>query len=390
MRNTVKLVLFSVLVLAVLLVLPNISNAAETTVNDETALREALADTSVDTIVLGNSFQTNSVVTVNRNVTIDGNYNTVSATDAWINQESHSGDHSLFTVVSGAELTLKNITLKFAPKYGVQAFDGSVILDGVTINGCTYGAVLVNGGTVTVKDLTLGYNGEGANNGIELDKGSAQGNPKLIMDGTFTTYEKDNAVRVASNSNVTTFEIENTENTVNKVFVADKNVLLTDANDNIISESSIDKDGVTATTDEAEKVVLTIVAADSTKSIVVDKDSVITEETVKNNVSLAEDQTIDGFYADSAYETAFDFSKAISANTTIYVKVALVDDTGDVTPPTDDTTDPSEEEEVVPSEEVEGEKDETPKTGVVSFVGVAIAILAIGTVSLVALKRKDA
>ena len=360
MRNTVKLVLFSVLVLAVLLVLPNISNAAEETVKNEEELRAALADSSIDTIILETNFQTSSVVTVNRDVTINGNYRTISATDAWKNQESHSGDHSLFTAVSGAELTLKDITLQFAPKYGVQAFNGSVILDGVEIKGCTYGAVLVNGGTVTVKDLILGYNGEGANNGIELDKGSAQGNPKLIMDGTFITYEKENAVRVASNSNVTTFEIENTENTVNKVFVADKNV------------------------------VLTIVAADSTKSIVVDKDSVITEETVKNNVSLAENQTIDGFYADSAYETAFDFSKAISANTTIYVKAALVDDTDDVTPPTDDTTDPSEEEEVVPSEEVEGEKDETPKTGVVSFAGVAIAILAIGTVSLVALKRKDA
>lgn len=388
MRNTVKLVLFSVLVLAVLLVLPNISNAAETTVENEEALREALADTNIDTIILGNSFETNSVVTVNRAVTIDGAGYTVTGSRAWRDQVpvGTKGDHSLFTAVAGGTLTLKNITLELAPKYGVQAFDGSVILDGVTINGCTYGAVLVNGGTVTVKDLTLGYNGEGANNGIELDKGNAQGNPKLIMDGTFTTYEKDNAVRVASNSNVTSFEIENTENTVNKVFVADKNVLLTDANDNIISESSIDKDGVTATTDEAEKVVLTIVAADSTKSIVVDKDSVITEETVKNNVSLAEDQTIDGFYADSAYETAFDFSKAISANTTIYVKIALVDDTDDVTPPTDTT----EDDTTVPSEEVEGEKDETPKTGVVSFVGVAIAILAIGTVSLVALKRKDA
>lgn len=41
MRNTVKLVLFSVLVLAVLLVLPNISNAAETTVNDETAVNRS-------------------------------------------------------------------------------------------------------------------------------------------------------------------------------------------------------------------------------------------------------------------------------------------------------------------------------------------------------------
>ncbi len=386
MRNTVKLVLFSVLVLAVLLVLPNISNAAEATVENEEELRAALADSSIDTITLETSFQTSSVVTVNRDVTINGNYFTISATDAWKNQESHSGDHSLFTAVSGAELTLKDITLKFAPKYGVQAFDGSVILDGVTINGCTYGAVLVNGGTVTVKNLILGYNGESANNGIEMDKGSSTGNPKLIMDGTFTTYEKENAVRVADNSNVTTFEIENTENTVDKVFVADKNVVLTDANNNVISESSITKDGVTATTDEAEKVVITIVAADSTKSVVIDKDSVITEETVKNNVSLAEDQTIDGFYADSAYETAFDFSKAISANTTIYVKVALVDDTGDVTPPTDTT----EDDTTVPSEEVEGEKDETPKTGVVSFVGVAIAILAIGTVSLVALKRKDA
>lgn len=388
MRNTVKLVLFSVLVLAVLLVFPNISNAAEATVENEEELRAALADSSIDTITLETSFQTSSVVTVNRDVTINGNYFTISATDAWKNQESHSGDHSLFTAVSGAELTLKDITLKFAPKYGVQAFDGSVILDGVTINGCTYGAVLVNGGTVTVKNLTLGYNGEGANNGIEMDKGSSTGNPKLIMDGTFTTYEKENAVRVADNSNVTTFEIENTVNTVNKVFAADKNVVLTDANNNVISESSITKDGVTATTDEAEKVVLTIVAADSTKSVVVDKDSVITEETVKNNVSLAEDQTIEGFYTDSAYEIAFDFSKSISANTTIYVKVALIEDTDDTTPPTeDDTTDPSEEEEVVPAE---GEKDETPKTGVVSFVAVAVAVIAIGTVSLVALKRKDA
>lgn len=387
MRNTVKLVLFSVLVLAVLLILPNISNAAETTVNDETALREALADPSVDTIILGNSFETNSVVTVNRAVTIDGAGYTVTGSQAWRDQVpvGTKGDHSLFTAVAGGTLTLKNITLELAPKYGVQAFDGSVILDGVTVNNCTYGGVLVNGGTVTVKNLYLNKNGESDNNGIEIDRGSSTGEPALVMDGKLTAYVPNNVIRVLANS-----KIENAEGTESKVFVNGNTVVITDKNDNVVAKGAVEGTDVTFEGAE-EKVIVEIIVPDlAAVEIAVDKGSVFSEETARNNIYLSDDLTIEGFYVDSAYETAFDFSKAISENTTIYGKAVLVDDTDDVTPPTDDTTDSSEEEEVVPSEEVEGEKDETPKTGVVSFVGVAIAILAIGTVSLVALKRKDA
>ena len=58
--------------------------------------------------------------------------------------------------------------------------------------------MLVNGGNVEVRDLHLGYNGTGANNGIEIDKGAAAtNNPTLTMNGTLTSESNQNVVRPA-------------------------------------------------------------------------------------------------------------------------------------------------------------------------------------------------
>lgn len=385
MRNTVKLVLFSVLVLAVLLVLPNISNAAD--VETEEQLTAAInSATTGDVINLKNDITLTTVIEISgKNITINGNGNAIIGTPD-IATVSSPTNKTLVTALAGAEVTLQNVTLKDSPKYGVQAFDGSVILEGVTITNCTYGGVLVNGGKVTIKDLTLDLNGENGNNGIEIDKGSSTGEPALVMDGKLKSYPSENVVRVLANC-----KIENAEGTESKVFVNGNTLVLTDKNDIVVAEGAVEGTGVTAEVRE-EKVIVEIIVPDLTAvRIAIDKDSVLSEETARSNIYLSDDLTIEGFYTDSAYEIAFDFSKAINENITIYGKAVLAEDTDDTTPPTeDDTTDPSEEEEVVPSEEVEGEKDETPKTGVVSFVGVAVAVIAIGTVSLVALKRKDA
>ena len=106
----------------------------------------------------------------------------------------------MFTAqLADGKLTLKNINLNNGPKYGVQAYDGAiVILDNVSITGFKYGGVLVNGGNVEVRDLHLGYNGTDANNGIEIDKGAAAtNNPTLTMNGTLTSESNENIVETS-------------------------------------------------------------------------------------------------------------------------------------------------------------------------------------------------
>ena len=98
--------------------------------------------------------------------------------------------------------------------------------------------------------------------------------------------------------------------------------------------------------------------------------------------------TFEGWYLDSNFEDPFDESTALTDSTILYAKFV------EVTEPTDPTT-PAEEETTTPSEEVTGEeatgeKDDTPKTGAVTYVGIAMAVLAISTVAVITLKNKKA
>ena len=109
------------------------------------------------------------------------------------------------------------------------------------INGNGFGGILVNAGTLEIKSLSLGKNGNPSNNGIEIAKGSGvvgDNKPILIMNGTLTSTETENVIFLAENDSLITFEVRNTDTTTNKILVQGQRVVLTDANGNIIFQSN--------------------------------------------------------------------------------------------------------------------------------------------------------
>ena len=69
----------------------------------------------------------------------------------------------------------------------------------------------------------------------------------------------------------------------------------------------------------------------------------------------------------------------VGKNTNIYVK--LVEEEKDPQPPVEEL--PEQE----PSDE---EKDETPATGVANYIGIAIAVIAVSSIVIISLKKKNA
>lgn len=365
MRNTIKIMLFSTIVLFAIFGFSNKSNAA-TIVNDENSLRSAVesADSGA-TITLSDNITVTQPIVIAKELTINGNGHTVTGDSSWT---STSGNQTMFTAQLGsAKLRLQNINLKNGPKYGVQAYDGgAVILEGVYITGFNYGAVLVNGGNLEIKNLKLGYNGTGANNGIEIDKGaSATNNPTVTMNGTLNSESKENVLRVADNGYLTEFTIDNKDNSDTKIVLAGNKVLVTDKNDNIISESSV-PDKVTANVDEV-KVILTIVANGKEEKVTVDSGEKITRKFLESKIDVKKGYKIEGYYTDSKYKNKFDFDKEVSKDTKIYVKIV----------------------EDKKEENTTNEKDDTPKTGISDYLGLSILGIVIAISSITIIRKKQ-
>lgn len=373
MKKTIKIIAVFAVIIALLLIIPNRASATTKEVKDEESLISAISSAdSGDTISIQNNITITKPIVIAKELIIDGNGYTLTGSSDWT---STSGNQTMFTAqLSDAKLTLKDINLMNGPKYGVQSYDGAtVILDNVNITGFKYGGVLVNGGNIEVINLHLGYNGTGANNGIEIDKGAyATNNPTLTMNGTLTSDAKENVVRAADNGHLTEFTIENTENTTNKIFVTDGAVVLTDEYNNVISETVL-PDTITPNVDK-EKVFVTIMYNDKSIKTVVNKNEKITAELIKSHIVLEENYKIDGLYADAEYKTEFDFNNAITTDTTIYAKISEV---------------PTEEPEKEPEEVVEEEKDDTPKTGVNSYLGLATFIIALSVAGIIITKKRN-
>ena len=371
MKNTIKIIVFFIILLGSLFIIPNLSNAA-TQVNDETSLNEAVSSAdSGATITLQNDITVTKPIVIQKELTIDGNGHNVGGDNSWT---SRSGNQTMFTAqfVEG-KLTLKDINLKNGPKYGVQSYDGAtVILDNVSISGFKYGAVLVNGGKVEVRNLHLGYNGTGSNNGIEIDKGaSATNNPTLVMNGVLTTDTNENTIRVAENGHLTVFTITNTSNTTNKVVLSGDKVVLTDKDNNVIAESTI-PDKATPNVD-IQKVVVSLVVNDKTYKIAVDSGSTLTEDMLKSHIDVSSGYTVEGFYTDADFTTKFDFNNTITKDTTIFVKIIEVQEN------TNNTTNTVEKVE----------KDNTPKTGIENYLGIAVLTVLFSATTIVLMKNKN-
>ena len=371
MSKKIKIMLILTLTMLALFCIPYISNAATTeTATDEDSLNTAIQNVDDGgTVEIQNNITVTKPIVVQKKLTIDGNGYTISGSTDWT---STSGNQTMFTAQFAAgNLTLKDINLNNGPKYGIQSYDGAtVILNNVSITGFRYGGVLANGGNVEIIDLHLGYNGTDTNNGIEIDKGaSATNNPTLTMNGTLTSDYTENVVRPAENGYLTEFTVTNTENTTNKVVIAGDKVVLTDENNNVISESSI-PDSATANTDNP-KVIVTLIAGENTNKITVDEGSKITEDLLKSHITLEDNYEITGFFTDEGYTNAFDFNSTLDTDTTIYAKISAIE--------------VEEPENTVPEEE----KDDVPKTGVQSYIGIAVLAILFATSTIAYMRRKE-
>lgn len=393
MSRTVKIALLFAIVLLALLLVPGISNAATINVPEDNAnLFEAVKGANDgDVINITENVELSQVMEIYKDITINGNGNMVTAAEGMLGGESSpSNNFSMVTVMPGAEVILTDLGLENSPKYGVQVYDGGrVTLDGVTVKSCAYGGVLVNAGTIEIKDLALEANGADNANGVEISKGkSIEGStnvPNVIMNGTLTATNQTGVVRIADDANDATTEVrfENTENTVNKILIDDKTLVVTDENNDILYTSEIKNDVQTSGDEYLEDFNVTLYFAETDETVVftVSEGTALTAAEVEAKIDLAKlglaDYEVDGLYADEKFETEFDFSAVISEDTSIYVKLAKVADVpGEPTdkPGTDDPTQGGNNTE---------EEIENPQTGDNLFVYIAtgvVAIVALGVV----------
>lgn len=383
MKKTMRFTVLLVILALIVCFMPNMSNATTTPVNDETTLLNAITNAGEgDEIVLENDITITAPIGISgKNIVINGNGNAIIG-----NYPGGSGNQSLITSSgTGTSVELKNLTLKNSPKYGVQAYDGGYVkLNGVSIFDCTFGGVLVNAGTVEIVDLDLGFNGEnGVNNGIEISKSqyvTSQNEPVIKMNGTLSSTETENVIRFASDANdaTTSFSIENTATTTNKILMSSDRLVVTDEDNRVLFESNEKKPGTDATGNDvyvANPVVKLViknsnqtVEFDVTSGTILDKASVISRIDLQD-LGLSSYE-IEGFYADENYTQAFDFNNPITTDTKIYVNVSEVDGATN---------------EVATSEE----KDDTPKTGVNHYLGIVVLVAGISIFSIAVVNRKS-
>lgn len=371
MKSIVRMALICAILVTCLLI-PNVSKAT-TPINSEETLRQAISSAnSGETIILSDNITVTGPIVIDKDLTIDGAGYTVTGADEWT---SISGNQTMFAAqLSGAKLTLKNINLKNGPKYGVQSYNGaSVVLNNVSITGFNYAGILVNGGTLEIIDVNLGNNGTTSNKGIELDRGQDVAvSPSLVMNGSLSSTSKDNIIYVAENAG--NINIENKTSTSNKVVAAGNQIVLTDANNNVLYVSALPENTTVASGEQ--KVILTINYGEKTKDILLNVGQVVSEDSIKAQLNVAEGYVIDGFYTDNQYTAKFNFNNKIDVNTTLYAKVSAEEKQEEI----------SNSENTV-EEENKGEKDETPKTGVANYAGIAVLVIAISAATLFVIRK---
>lgn len=206
-----------------------VSVSAATSVKTEEELNAAILNGG--SIVLENDITITKPIELFKDTEISSlNGYTLDGTGMSLNGKNGS------ILAAHAKLTLDNVNLKGAAKYGVQAYEnGDVTLNGVTISNCEWGAVLVNGGQVVINGLVMDSNAWG----IEFAKGeNVTGDPALVMNGTIYVNNQPDAITV-DETQVDKFLIENTEASTNKIVLEDNKLLVKDDSGKTIVESKV-------------------------------------------------------------------------------------------------------------------------------------------------------
>ncbi len=368
-----KMLLIVVVLIAMLLFIPNMCNAANASVSNEQTLEEAITKVNagqIDSITLTNSITVTGPLTeITKNVTIEGKGFTISGDDNWY-KNGGSGNQSIITSTDGI-LTLKNLILKHGPKQGAQAYgNGTLVLDGVTISDCKYSGLISNGGTIEIRDLNLNTNA-----GIEVGKSTTNpvnNNPKIVMNGTLKSISKALIYEDAATKSKLT--IENKESSKNKLFVTESSVLITDNNNNIIYETQNLGNIDIQNSDMAEEnfVTVTIKYDDKTKKFVVTKNEKLSKYNL-SDIKNIEGKVFDHFVKSD--NEVFSEDTPITTNIELTAVYRVAEEPTPTTPK-------------VEAQSSNGTKDVTPKTGVTDYLGLALVTLAMSTVLLVVVKRK--
>lgn len=372
MKNIKTIILFMVVAMCISLIfVPSISNAATTTqVNSEDQLINAINNASeTDIIQLSTNIElTRPIEIVDKTITINGNGHTISRNaNNWTPNQSNA---TLITAGIDSKVTLMNLNLTNSQKYGAQAYNGGyLIVDNVTISNCGFGGILVNAGTLEVRNLSLNRNGQDSNNGIEIAKSStiseSDNQPTVIMNGTLSSTEQENVIFIAINDALAEFEIENTPNTVNKILSEGNRVVITDKNNNVIYESNTSNQIEIGGETFVENIVITIHLMQKNTSFTIQPGTTLTQAQVLEKINLQDlgltGYNIDGFFTDENYKTPFDFSKPFTNNTSLFAKLSAIK-----TP----------------------DKDKSPKTGVEDYIEIAILVVILSSLGILALKRR--
>ena len=156
--------------------------STDVTVDTTEEFENALADKNVKKITLTDDVAVPAGLEIaNEDVVIDGNGQTITVDD------NTRGKKAQF-LISAKGVTLKNVTVVSNSDFAIQVYKATgVTLENVTANGGK-GSILVNGATVTMKDVEVVNDNWG---GIEVSMGkNVNTTPSLTVNGlTYTVKE---------------------------------------------------------------------------------------------------------------------------------------------------------------------------------------------------------
>lgn len=382
MNYTKKILLLVIILIGMLLLIPNICNAASFSVSDEATLRDAiskLSSSEANTITLTKSITiSDPLPDITKDVTINGDGFTISGDENWYNSKKN-GNQSIITSTEGT-LILKNIILKHGPKQGAQAYgNGTLILDGVTISDCKYTGLIANGGKIEIRDLNLYTNA-----GIEVGKSTtnqATTNPNIVMNGTLKTISK--VLIYEDPTTKSPLTIINEEGSKNKLFITNDSIFITDSNNAIIYETKNNGNIEINNPDMAEENFVTVNINYNELS----KKLVVTKNDTLSKYDLSDVKNIEGkVFANFVKGDNEIFSEDTPITEDIELTAVYKEqETQSPSNPEEETQSPNNPEET-PS--LNNQKDQTPKTGNQSYLRLALVTLAISILSIIALKRK--
>ena len=203
--------------------------------NNSEAMLAALCNTQGATeIALGGNINLENPLKITQPVAVNGNGHELTVTKDITGVSSYG--NAVTVEANGVRLSNLTVNANNNAKYAVHVYDAqNVKLDKVTAVNGNYNGVLVNGATVTMKDMTFRNNGGSKEmGGIELGKGTnVQNTPKVTLEGTVNSDKLDKVLYVdvkqvgAANA---AGAIENKTSNLNITVGADGSVTVVDKN----------------------------------------------------------------------------------------------------------------------------------------------------------------